>query len=516
MPKSKLETLKDERARLSRKGKLSERDQRRLDQLGSLINREERSSALAVYKRPVSGPLRNPVNPVSPWQSRGATRVVDAKSTFGSSAGDKAMMDDIRGQFGFSPLTAAGMAVGVRDPETGQVSYQVDPSIAGYNFGPAMQGGQRGGAVGRSSRNINMLNGMSAKAIQEFYYSLDDAELIKFQSELVEAGLVEKPILGFRDESTSAGLGMLMRIWADAGNVPIQDVLKKLKQANATRLDEEVKKMTGKAGVGVVSDEVANVAITDATTLDSLVDRVSQDLFGQFLDPERKAALVAQLQEEERSNKTSRIQADFAADVKSQQDKLAAESGGGELEQFMEALIGKESGGSATVRNPDSGAIGLGQIMPENWGPWAAEAGADPSDFSAENQRRIIRYKLAQYYQTYGSWRDVALVWYGGAGGRARALAGGGDRPEGGWSSGNVYDSLNAYADSVIAKMNQLTGAKLESGRTPQLTVNTVEELADPRTRAEDALKRLDPAAYAGTQFAKQAEGFFSLLGGVN
>lgn len=46
---------------------------------------------------------------------------------------------------------------------------------------------------------------------------------------------------------------------------------------------------------------------------------------------------------------------------------------GSDLSKFRAAIIRKESGGNYTIVNPDSGAIGIGQVMPENVGPWTQQ-----------------------------------------------------------------------------------------------------------------------------------------------
>lgn len=502
---TKLESLQAEQKRLAARKNLSPQDDKRLQTLTRLIREEKRKhdpTPGKVYRETTVSKTTGKVGSVGRW---------------GTTAGTAYTRDQLRTEFGMAPL---GDLLN-RDGDTGEVS--LNPRLNGYRFGPdttkpGLSG--KGGAMASGAlksiyantpgdRGMGAMNGMSAKDMLDFYYSMNDGELVKFQAELADAGLVEKPILGVRDPSTTEALGNLMKLWMAEPNTPINELMARLKKANAARLADKVKEQFG-GGVGVVSDEVANVTITDAETLNSLVDRMSTELMGSFVDPATKANLIKQIQDEQAQRKIGAAKSDFEAKARSTPQGSAS----AELDQFMDALIGKESGGDAGAINPDSGAIGLGQIMPENWGPWAAEAGADPRDFSAANQRKIIKYKLAQYYATYGNWRDVALVWYGGEGGRQRAAAGGGNATE--YYGGNAYDSLNQYADSVIAKMNANTGVALLNGQQQgNLTVNVQEDITDPQTRIETELRRLDPARYQATQVAKRAATFFNLLGGV-
>lgn len=515
MPKDKLTSLKEERRKLANKSNLTPYDDRRLQNLDRLIRKEENSNS----------------RPQDPWDPRirvnGKLTGRSARSADMTSVVKAQQRDQLRMQFGMGPLASMGFI----SPNDAGDALVVNPDLAGYQFGPSQAksgwtGAMRSmgstalkGAVAKTpgGRTIDAMNGMSVQNVLDFYYSLDDAELIKFQTELVEAGLLEKPQLGFRDQSTTQALGVLMSAWISEPTNDLRSLLGKMKQANSARMDEEARKLLGEgsSGVGVISDEVANVTFTDTQTLDTMIDRVSVNLFGQRIDDATKQALISQLQQEEIAYKSQNAQMGFAQDVASQQAQMKAASGSTDLDAFMDALIGKESGGNPNAVNPDSGAIGLGQIMPENWEPWAREAGADPRDFSEANQRKIIKYKLAQYYTNYGNWRDVALAWYGGHGGVLRVRAGGGNAAE--TYGANTYDSLNQYADSVMAKMNANIGSALGAGgTTPQLSIVATEDMADPQTRAEARLKSIRPDLYYGSEFAKQAAGFEALLGGVN
>ena len=68
------------------------------------------------------------------------------------------------------------------------------------------------------------------------------------------------------------------------------------------------------------------------------------------------------------------------------------------------AIIGQESGGKFDIVNPHSGALGYGQLMPDNVRSWGREAlGYAPSkrEFlkTPALQLRIIDHKLRQYWQ---------------------------------------------------------------------------------------------------------------------
>ena len=86
-------------------------------------------------------------------------------------------------------------------------------------------------------------------------------------------------------------------------------------------------------------------------------------------------------------------------------------TGAGDFESFVSAISGQESGGNYDAVNGRTGASGKYQIMPGNWPNWSAEAGL-PSDapMTPENQEKVARFKLKQYYDKYGA-RGAAIAW---------------------------------------------------------------------------------------------------------
>lgn len=142
------------------------------------------------------------------------------------------------------------------------------------------------------------------------------------------------------------------------------------------------------------------------------------------------------------------------------------------------AIIGQESGGDHTVVNPDSGAIGLGQVMPSNVGPWTQQAlgrAMTPEEFrqDREAQLAVIDWKLNQYVQEglksegdpERALKFAAAKWYSGKGSRYNDYT-----PVKDWSSGTEYPSVGSYADQVAARVkNQPFG----QASSPPQTVGT-------------------------------------------
>jgi hypothetical protein len=126
-----------------------------------------------------------------------------------------------------------------------------------------------------------------------------------------------------------------------------------------------------------------------------------------------------------------------------------------QLNAFMMAIAGKESGGVSDIVNPDSDAYGTFQIMPENGPSWAEQCGVDPDEWQTpSNQNIIARCKMSQYYEEFNDWRYVAIAWYSGRSNARRAKS----DPDAAWLNrpqpygNNTYPSINAYADDVMSR----------------------------------------------------------------
>lgn len=142
-----------------------------------------------------------------------------------------------------------------------------------------------------------------------------------------------------------------------------------------------------------------------------------------------------------------------------------SESGGGgggygyqgsqeDVDLFMGAISGQESGGDFEAYNSDSGASGAFQIMPENWPSWAKDVGlSSDAPMTPENQKIVARNKMLEYYNKFGNWRDVAIAWYAGEGAVSWSEAAK-NRPQ--YSNGNKYPSINEYADSVMGRFEKI------------------------------------------------------------
>ena len=135
------------------------------------------------------------------------------------------------------------------------------------------------------------------------------------------------------------------------------------------------------------------------------------------------------------------------------------------------AIIGQESGANFRAVNPHSGALGYGQVMPENVPSWSREAlgySISPRQFlnSPNLQLIIIDHKLAQYWQKaivasggneQIAVRRVASQWYSGKPHRYSSTA-----PQ--VYAGHRYPSIASYTLSVLARYQALLQFSLVTG----------------------------------------------------
>lgn len=390
----------------------------------------------------------------------------------------------------------------------------------GYRFGGAdpnnrMTGNPTTSQVGRNQKpqSLRLLTGMTVREATKFLYSLDNEALTKIQNELHWAGMLDEiPQWGILDETTRKGFQTFVVELARKPDMSAGELLEQATKGYRTRLhaamDDESKAKKkaggGSGGVDLPEDILLQPAVTSALTLEEMIDGVSQELFGRDLAPDRKQALIAQLQQKEKDQWYATEYRQRKEQLDREMAGLRTENGETELDAFMNAIMMQESGGDPNAVNVDSGAMGLFQIMPENWPQWAREAGVDIADRSPENQKRVARFKMAEYYKSFGNWRDVAISWYAGPGAVGASWL---DRPQDG------YPSVNSYVDSIMSKMK--TAATAEPiMRDPTLSVEWREKL-DLTNEARSILRAANPAEYEGTKFAKQAQNFFSLLAGL-
>lgn len=134
-------------------------------------------------------------------------------------------------------------------------------------------------------------------------------------------------------------------------------------------------------------------------------------------------------------------------------DKFDAPANTGNVQDALfKAVIVQESGGNYRAVNKDSGALGIGQVMPANVASWSKEAlgrSITPQEFlaSPDLQNKIIKFKLDQYYQEAlkkgynpdDAVRYVAAKWYSGKGENMNST-----KPQ------NGYPSIRAYTNAVL------------------------------------------------------------------
>lgn len=126
--------------------------------------------------------------------------------------------------------------------------------------------------------------------------------------------------------------------------------------------------------------------------------------------------------------------------------------------KFRRAIISQESGGSYTVVNPDSGAIGAGQVMPENVGPWTQKylgRRLTPEEFRFNPAAQdivingrfndMLSEQMKAGYNEETAVRRAAAEWYSGQPGLWNNT-----NPQ--YSNGRRYPSIAEYTSSIWKK----------------------------------------------------------------
>lgn len=127
----------------------------------------------------------------------------------------------------------------------------------------------------------------------------------------------------------------------------------------------------------------------------------------------------------------------------------------GNVGAFRAAIIGKESGGNYGAVNPDSGALGVGQVMPYNVGPWTEKylgRRLTPTQFLRDRNaqdavlngrfRDMLADQQSAGYSGEQAIRRAAAVWYSG-----RAKLWNDTRPQ--YTKGRRYPSISEYTQAI-------------------------------------------------------------------
>jgi hypothetical protein len=122
---------------------------------------------------------------------------------------------------------------------------------------------------------------------------------------------------------------------------------------------------------------------------------------------------------------------------------------------FRQAIIGKESGGNYNAVNPDSGALGIGQVMPENVGPWTQKylgKALTPQQFLKDRAAQdavvngrfndMLKDQATAGFSGEQMIRRAAAVWYSG-----QAKLWNDTKPQ--YSNGRRYPSIAEYTKAI-------------------------------------------------------------------
>lgn len=141
--------------------------------------------------------------------------------------------------------------------------------------------------------------------------------------------------------------------------------------------------------------------------------------------------------------------------IATRSDYSSSFTGSPAVGKFRAAIIGKESGGNYNAVNPDSGALGIGQVMPYNVGPWTRKylgQALTPQQFLRDRnaQDAVVNGRFNDMladqrkagYKGEQAIRRAAAVWYSGQAGLWNDT-----RPQ--YSGGRKYPSIAEYTQAI-------------------------------------------------------------------
>jgi len=132
-----------------------------------------------------------------------------------------------------------------------------------------------------------------------------------------------------------------------------------------------------------------------------------------------------------------------------------------DINRLRRAIVGKESGGSFTIVNPDSGALGYGQVMPANVPSWTKKhfgrsltpqqyLASRPAQLAVVNGQILENYQqqIAAGYRGDIAIRRAAAVWYSG-----NAEKYNDNRKQ--FYNGREYPSIREYTLDILRRYKQ-------------------------------------------------------------
>jgi hypothetical protein len=131
------------------------------------------------------------------------------------------------------------------------------------------------------------------------------------------------------------------------------------------------------------------------------------------------------------------------------------------INSLRRAIVGKESGGNFAAVNPDSGALGYGQVMPANVASWTQKhygRRLTPQQFLANREAQlavvngqigeIVQQQLAAGYKGAIAIRRAASIWYSGRGNLYDD-----NKPQ--FYKGRRYPSIREYTLDILRRYTQ-------------------------------------------------------------
>lgn len=364
---------------------------------------------------------------------------------------------------------------------------------------------------------------MTPSQVLRLLANMDEDDLTSLQQKMLDAGLYSMvssdgeqalPDWGNADPLTRRAFMQLFVEASQRSGESIDKVLADLTDNNLVRNADGPGGPGGTGGPGQLTVDIPafEPTVMSKETLGAMVDDLAQDMLGQYVDDDTKASLVEKMQQRElalQRRAYDQSVADIRGQARQEYGAATGGAGGGQIDAFMAAIASTESGGDYTASNDvGPGHYGKYQISNTNWPTWAERAGLGrDAPKTPENQERVARTIMLDYYARFGNWRDVAIAWFAGPGAVGRA--GAESR-----SDGNM--TVREYADRAVSRMSQFTGGAPGAGlvETGGAIHDPIEQF-DPQAELQAALKAKDPLGYQGHEFAGRAVEFFSLLGGL-
>ena len=371
---------------------------------------------------------------------------------------------------------------------------------------------------------LQEMAGKSPTQVVQFLRRLEIADprrFTEFQAILYEAGYYgdSQPTFGVYEWDSRQAISELLNDLTFRLDKPIQQIVAE----RTTRRQQEIQsgiERSRQEGLDAINAAGQNIttSVMKQGSAEQYVDEFSKELMGRKLSDDARVAWANRLRDKQRAAEQQRIQPQIEQYQTLVDQWEAATNGedGDQIDTFLNSVVEVDGTLWGEGEHNAQGPFLDRTKLPNNWVQWARNAGVDPADTSTTAQEKVARHQVTRLYDQLGDWSQVAIMW--------KSQNGGFDIPEHERNPADRGFGLNRrtlpgdYAQAITERMEMNSIATSTSEGDPSapgpLKIHEVEQF-DPAMETESFLRRQFNDEVTAKEYARQANAFTDMLGGI-